>query len=446
VRKLDIGIILLSSISLRVIAALLLGNHVVALPGTADQVSYHHLALRVIDGYGFSFEKAWWPMTAAGAPTAHWSYLYTLYLAAVYTLAGPSPLVARLIQAVLVGLLQPYLAFCLASQVLPKGAGRTVPVLAAGLTAVYPYFVYYAATLMTEPFFVTAVLASLVVTIGLSRQRDGTAVSKQALVLGLVLSTAVLLRQLFLLFIPVLWIWLWLSTRRVPARPVAGRSILLSGALLSLVLLSTTAFNYSRFNRLLLLNTNAGFAFYWANHPVYGDRFVAASEMADSYGDLVPVELRHLDEASLDQALLRRGIAFVLDDPARYVRLSLSRIPHYFKFWPDPASSLISNVVRVGSFGVLLPFMLYGLVQSIAGAGRAKGADRFSAPNAALLLIYLFIGTYTLIHLLSWAQIRYRLPVDASLLIFAAIAVADLARLVERGVRIVSARWQVANP
>jgi hypothetical protein len=353
--------------------------------------------------------------------------------------------VARLLQAVIVGLLQPYLAFCLARQLLPTGAGRTVPLLSAGLTAIYPYFVYYAATLMTEPFFITAVLASLVVTIEISQRRTVEDVTRLALTLGLVLVAAVLLRQLFLLFIPLLWLWLWLATRAASARSLAIRSILIPGALLSLVLLFTSAFNYARFNRLVLLNTNAGFAFYWANHPVYGDRFIAASEMADGYNDLVPVELRHLDEASLDQALLRLGLEFVVDDPARYLRLSLSRIPHYFKFWPDPDSGLISNVMRVGSFGLLLPFMIYGLLQSVISVARLKRAGQSSPPYAACLLVYLFIGIYTLIHLLSWAQIRYRLPIDAVLVIFAAMAGASLVKPVERAAQMVRARWSVAN-
>jgi hypothetical protein len=50
------------------------------------------------------------------------------------------------------------------------------------------------------------------------------------------------------------------------------------------------------------------------------------------------------------------------------------------------------------------------------------------------------MGTYTLIHLLSWAQIRYRLPVDAVLLLFAAIAMADLVPLAERAAQSVLAR------
>jgi hypothetical protein len=94
-------IILAVSIVLRVGAALYLGNQVEEMPGTNDQISYHNLALRLTQGYGFSFGNFWWPATQPDAPTAHWSYLYTGYLAAVYALFGENPILARLIQAIL---------------------------------------------------------------------------------------------------------------------------------------------------------------------------------------------------------------------------------------------------------------------------------------------------------------------------------------------------------
>jgi len=49
----------------------ILWDQVVDLPGTADQISYHTLAIRVLNGYGIQLSKEWWPVTAAGAPTAH---------------------------------------------------------------------------------------------------------------------------------------------------------------------------------------------------------------------------------------------------------------------------------------------------------------------------------------------------------------------------------------
>jgi hypothetical protein len=138
-----------------------------------------------------------------------------------------------------------------------------------------------------------------------------------------------------------------------------------------------------------------------------------------SYQSLIPTELRHLDEAALDQALLRRGFQFVLDDPVRYLRLSLSRVPAYFQFWPSRASSLTSNIARVGSFALCLPLMLYGLWLSAFGA-RARGRRR------EVVLLWSFIVVYSGVHLLSWSLIRYRLPVDGVLVIFAGLAVVDL--------------------
>ena len=193
------------------------------------------------------------------------------------------------------------------------------------------------------------------------------------------------------------------------------------------MILPFTIYNTSRFGHFVLLNTNSGYAFFWSNHPIYGTHFQSILTTA-KYQDLIPVELRNLDEAALDQALLRRGLQFILDDPVRYVLLSISRIPVYFMFWPSKDSGLISNISRVASFGLLWPFMLYGLYRSIAGQKQSL-TDWLESPIGMLVM---FVSIYSLIHLLSWSLIRYRLPVDAVLLVFAGLAVVDLTRRVIR--------------
>jgi hypothetical protein len=95
--------IVVIAIVLRLASAIYQGNSVADLPGIYDQISYDGLARRVVDGYGFSFAEGHWPATRAGEPTAHWSYLYTLYLAVVYKIFGPNPIVARVIQALIAG-------------------------------------------------------------------------------------------------------------------------------------------------------------------------------------------------------------------------------------------------------------------------------------------------------------------------------------------------------
>ena len=129
-------VILALSVFLRIAVAFAMGNQVVELPGVFDQISYHNLALRVVNGYGFSFGEMWWPITPANAPTAHWSFLYTFYLVFVYSLFGPNPIVGRILQAIIVGILHPYIAYRLGEKLFTKNIG----LVAAAITAIYVYF------------------------------------------------------------------------------------------------------------------------------------------------------------------------------------------------------------------------------------------------------------------------------------------------------------------
>ena len=427
-RHILLGIIVVA-VFLRVAAAVYLGNEVVELPGTFDQISYHKLALRVLGGYGFSFGETWWPVTPANEPTAHWSFLYTLYLTVIYGLAGPNPVIARLIQAVAVGILMPWLVYrvttLLFTPVSPAAAhesdfhkGVWIGLAAAGITAVYIYFIYYAATLMTESFYIICILWSFAIVMQIQRSEKQT--WYLWLLFGLALGLTVLLRQVFLLVIPLTFIWLWYA-----ARPKLYYFLVPVGIVI-LLILPWTIRNQIVFDQFVILNTNSGYAFFWGNHPIYGVKFISIlpAELG-TYASLIPSDLLHLNEAELDSALLKIAIDDIKADPVRYFWLSLSRIPPYFEFWPSSQSGLISNVSRVGSFGLFLPFMLFGLVRTFL----YKFPSLETRLVSPFTLVYLFLIVYTGIHVLTWTLIRYRLPLDAFLIIFAGLA---LMKLVEQ--------------
>lgn len=391
-----------------------MGNTVVDLPGTFDQISYHNLALRVLEGHGFTFGTLWWPITPADAPTAHWSFLYTLYLVFVYSIFGPNPIVARILQAIIVGILHPYIAYRIGEKIFTK----TIGLVAAAITAVYVYFFYYGAALMTEPFYITAILFALYFAIQLAENTDKNRDIQLGLALGISLGIIVVLRQVFLLFLPFLFLWMWIARfKRRGGLPLF--STVVSIFVLLLFVLPITYFNYSRFHRFVLLNTNSGYAFFWGNNPIYGTKFIPILP-TKTYQEMIPQEVRHLDEAALDQELLKQGIQFVTDDPTRYALLSLSRIPPYFMFWYSSQSSTLSNIARIGSFGVFLPFMLYGLFLGIK-------QNRKNLLTSPVGLLIIFTVVYSGVHILTWTLIRYRLPVDAVLIPFAGLALVELA-------------------
>lgn len=415
-------LILIISIAIlgRVGIALALGNNVTDQPGIFDQLSYDMLAQQVIAGQGFTVAEDWWPATPAGEPTAHWSYLYTLYLSAVYSVFGYNPLVARVIQAIAAGILMPWLLYRLGRSYFSANVG----LIAAGLSAGYIYFAYYAGALMTETFYIISILWVLERTAALTNniEAESGGFDRRWLQFGLALAITALLRQVFVLFAPLLFLWIWAyrTYRRRDTFLPTFAGLFAAGLILIGAIAPWSIRNYRAFDTFVLLNTNAGFAFYWGNHPIHGYNFIDILTDGTSYYSLIPPELLNLNEAKLDKALMDEAMTIIRTDPLRYIVLSLSRTKDYFKFWPAADSSTLSNLSRVLSFGILLPFMAYGFFSRLRHSW-----------NTPYLVLYLFAFVYTGVHLLSWALIRYRLPIDAILLLFAGLAMVDLVRYIQ---------------
>lgn len=395
-------LILVAAVLIRIPIAIYMGNQITVLPGIQDQVSYDALAHSLLEGRGYSFTEKWYPFTPAYTPTAHWSFIYPLYLAGIYAVTGYHPLVARIVQAVVSGALICLLIYLIGRRVANKNTG----LVAAGLAAVYGYFIYYNAALMTESFFIILVLLILYLSIELKE----TPTLIHWLVLGFSLGLAALLRQTILLFAPFLILWLFIELR---ARTIKWWFFALPVVIVILMVAPWTLRNYQIYDQFLLLNSNAGYALFASNNPNLG---------TDWRNDIVvvpvPKELAGQNEAQIDRALTKKGIEFILVDPERYLRLTLDKTLEYFKFWPSSESSRVSNLNRVLSFGLYLPFMLLGLYLS------------FSRWRSFVPL-YLFIVIHTGIHLLSWPAPRYRLSVDAVLMVFAGLALCELARQIK---------------
>jgi len=120
--------VLLAAVLLRLPIAVYMGDAVVVLPGIHDQVSYDALARSLLAGRGFSFTENWYPFTLANAPTAHWSFLYPIYLAGIYALTGYHPLAARLLQALVGGALTCLLVYLIGRRVVNERTGLVAAV------------------------------------------------------------------------------------------------------------------------------------------------------------------------------------------------------------------------------------------------------------------------------------------------------------------------------
>ena len=400
-------LILVAAVLIRIPIALYMGDQVTVLPGIHDQVSYDALARSLLEGRGYSFTDDWYPFTPADTPASHWSFIYPLYLAGIYAVTGYHPLVARLVQGVVGGALICFLVYLIGRRVVNEDTG----LIGAGLVAVYGYFVYYNVALMTETFFIALVLLTLYLSMEL---KEKPTLARWVL-LGLALGIASLLRQTILLFVPFLILWLFWELKK---DGILWWYFTIPIIIIILLITPWTLRNYSVYHQFLLLNSNAGYALFASNNPNLGTNW-----SNDEVVVPVPEELAGQNEAELDRALTQRGIEYILTDPERYVWLTLDKTLEYFKFWPSSEASRISNLNRVLSFGLYLPFMFLGLCLSLS---------RWRS----FVALYLFILIHTGIHLLSWPAPRYRLSVDAVLMVFAGLAIYELARQIKSWVTV----------
>lgn len=422
--------IMLVAVLLRVGIAFYLGD---TTPPAKDETSYAVLAERLATGHGYSFPVDWYPFARADAPTSHWSFLYTALVAAVFGVAGAHPVAVRVVQGLLCGLLMPWLAYRLARRIFPNlEPTPLLPLLTALLAAVYAYFVLYGAMVQTEALFICTVLWSMERALAfdalLAVRTHYRRLGWTPLVLGLSLGAATLLRQSILPWVPLLCLWLLLTGWRVKQLRTAVLGVLIVGAVVLFCILPFTLRNLRVYGDFLLLNSNTGYAMYSAQHPLHGTHFQAYAA-APLPANLVD---KGLNEAQWDRALMQRGVGFVLSDPRRYLLLSFSRVGEYFEFWPTADSSLLFNIGRLVSFALLLPFMLFGIFVAVKARELHGTSHRLLMLPDPVVLTLLFVVFYSLLHIFTWAMTRYRLPVDAVLLPFAALGLLTMSRWLEK--------------
>lgn len=405
---------------LRLVASVYFGD---STDPAIDEFSYSALATRVAGGHGFSFGEDWYPFTPAGAPTAHWSFLYTGFMAAIYAIAGVHPVVVRLVQSMLGGTLLPWLVYRLTKRLFPSRQG--VAVVAAACAAIYAYFVLYAALLMTETLFIAALLWSLERAMALTGSSEPQQAWSwnSAATLGVSLGITALLRQSILPWVALLLAWLLVKAFSGPEKSehlhlrVRKGGLLVATGLISLLfILPCTVRNYLAYGEPMLLNSNAGYAMYSAQHPLHGTDFQAFTAAP------LPEELlaQGLNEAQWDRALMSRGIGFILANPIRYMQLSASRLLDYFEFWPTDTVPL-HNAGRLLSFTLFLPAFIAGIWVAVQQT-RRQSHGPVNLWRQPIGLVFLFMLFYSALHIFTWAIPRYRLPVDAVAMPFAALA------------------------
>jgi 4-amino-4-deoxy-L-arabinose transferase-like glycosyltransferase len=359
----------------------------------ADPITYDQIARNLVAGRGFSGASFYYP-PGADVPTAFWDALYPVFLAAIYAVAGHSVVAVRIAQAAL-GATAIWLTYRIGTGL----AGRPTGLVAAAVSAVYPFFIYYAGQLLTETLFMALILGAFA--LALVAQDRGRGAWFAAL--GGVTGLAALCRAeafLFgLAFLP------WTAWH---AAPTLGRRLALAAvalASLGAVMAPWVVRNQLTFGTPILTTTKLGYNLYKYYHP---------QMTADQTVRVVPFpELDGLSEPEREAVMRNAGLRYMAQDPGRTAWFMANKLALLFKLTPSNEVNQRYALISLLTYGALLPFMAAGLVMAIR-----RGPSYFPVVTYVLFSVATKAAVF--------AGIRLRMQIEPFLILFAALAITRL--------------------
>jgi 4-amino-4-deoxy-L-arabinose transferase-like glycosyltransferase len=351
---------------------------------------------------------------------------YPLLMAACQALFGERPLAVRLVQAVL-GTAGVYFVYRLTLQLAatrqPAGpAARatprrwSIPLIAAAIAALNPYYAFLSAILLSEAVFVPLMLAALWGQAvlwdqpGQSNRLAGWRAFLMALGSGTAAGAAILVRPSWALFVPaMLMVRIIANLRDRRASVASARDALICAVAVAAVMSPWWVRNASIYGKFVPTAL-------WMGASLYDGLNSGATGASDMtfVGD---PEIWPLDEQDQDDELTRRAIAFARAEPMRVLSLAVVKLGRYWTPWPN-ADVLRSPVGVVAGTIVELPIL------ALIGVG---AWDRRRDLRAWVLLAGPLLY-FCALHLVFASSMRYRIPGEIPALGLAAIGGIKLAR------------------
>ncbi len=363
--------------------------------------------------------------------------LYPYVLSLVYRALGSGAVTVALVQSAIgsAGIALLYLYCRLAFS-------ETLALVTAGLGAIYAPFLFYESFRLADglaTFFTSAVLYSSFVL--LKQPTPGRAAAT-----GVVLGLATLARERFLLFAPLLGVFLlWRHRRGVAtmARPILAAALYGFGLTLPLGL--SLAHNVAAASDPVLLSSAGGVNFYIGNHPGASGSFDPPRELGRNRDELYmrarviaeQAEHRSLKASEVSSYWTSQGLKAWRTDPASLFKLLIRKIGYFWKGFEisdamDYYGSLSDSVVLslpLPSFRIVGPLALVGLVL----VWRLRRRD-----PAGIVTLYGLLAAHVAFLALFFVTSRFRVSAIPCLLPFAA------ATLVWLGERIAARRFAAA--
>ena len=361
-----------------------------------DSGDWMRIAMSVASGDGFG--GTWRPPG------------YAAFLAAIFFVFGKSVIAAKLANVALGGATM-YLAYRIALALFDRTTARVTLVM----TSFYPYLLAYTADVLSETL-LTFMIAASVLALVMAAEKP---IMRRLAPAGLICGLTALTKSVVLPFFLLAGVWLWVRTRRISAPLLVA----LFGAL---TLAPWSLRNYFHYDSSYVMPVNTP----W--YSLYGstcDEALADASKGEitkgagvpEYNQFLPADWEAVGAMPIperDKYCKKKVKAWISANPGKYARLLALRLKHFWRLYPIIAYGW-QKAAAMATSGIYIPLALVGIFLARPFIGRAS------------LLLALF-AAHTLVHLFFAVTLRYRVPIDPYVMMFAAFAMTEGARRLRR--------------
>jgi 4-amino-4-deoxy-L-arabinose transferase-like glycosyltransferase len=373
-------------------------------PPIDDAVTYDNIAMNLVRDQTFIQTTSDIPYYSLRPP------LLPFFLAGVYSLTGHSFAASRIFMIILGSLIAPAL-FAMTARIF----GRRAALVSGWIAVFYPFFILYANVLLTETLSVLFVCIMVLLLMRFVQERKTADICLAGVAAGL----GCLARPPLLMLLPVTFIWLLIVMRK-ECGPALRACVLFS--LLAVVVISPWTYrNYSVHGELMPITSLGGLTLW------YGNSELATGNLGDDYSRMTREmpDPGTISETEINRYFRRIALDYMRDNPKRTVVLGVNKCAHFWR----PSGFRIPGLIEKTpgwlrfalGFFTYMPLLLLFLYELIV-----RLRDRTLMRNSGVLLIFLYIAVFTIMHCVFPSVPRYRAPIMPLVIALAGSAVVRL--------------------
>ena len=356
-----------------------------AQPISGDSYDWMMVASDILSGKGFG--DTWRPPG------------YSVYLAAIMFVFGKSLLTFKFMNVVL-GSITCVLIYQVGKKVFSWQVGR----IASVLVCFYPYLIAYTGDILSETF-MTFMLALSLLLILICNENPS---AKNIILTGIVLGLTTLTKSTVLPFFGLACLWLMWRTKNIKAG-------LILGVLTLLTVSPWTIRNYFYYGKFIPIST-AGRSFYLACCD--GAMFLESAgevdrpQTAEMSSPAIPEEygeILKLPRMEQEEIFTRKAKEWLKNNEDKQLYLLKARFLHFWRLYPMMAYKWQKLAAKLTA-GIYIPLGIIGIFWSY----------KYFRKTSLLLMLF---AVYTLVHIMFVVVMRYRIPIDPYMIIFASFTI-----------------------